>query len=51
MGAAASCTACGSAIGQPCCGTGATAAMRTCDDTLGLSCVAFNGAFVCDTTP
>ncbi len=52
MGAAASCTACGSAIGQPCCGgDGPGAGMRTCDDSLNLSCVNFNGTFLCDTTP
>jgi hypothetical protein len=44
------CTACGSAIGQPCCGGGA-GSVRTCDATLGLSCVNYQGTFVCDTTP
>jgi hypothetical protein len=42
------CAACGAAIGEPCCGTGA---MRSCDATLNLSCVSFNGMFLCDTTP
>jgi hypothetical protein len=47
-GAADMCSACGAAIGQPCCGTGMN---RSCDATLNLSCVSFNGSFVCDTTP
>jgi hypothetical protein len=47
-GAADSCTACGSAIGQPCCGTGPN---RMCDASMSLSCVSFGGMFVCDTTP
>jgi hypothetical protein len=47
-GAADSCTACGSAIGQPCCGTGPN---RSCDAAMNLSCVSFSGMFVCDTTP
>jgi hypothetical protein len=25
--------------------------MRSCDATLNLSCVSFNGMFLCDTTP
>jgi hypothetical protein len=24
---------------------------RSCDATLNLSCVSFNGSFICDTTP